>query len=136
MIKICLKKADALGDALNEANGRATANTYVSWFQLVSLAEIAECKLGEAGLPKGKRAGAILVAQSGHRPAKAYQHLMRTTTVKLLRKSSDWYLVHALQSSLKPGEKPAWRLGLSVEQDKIICRKVRERIGYNVLVTR
>lgn len=94
-IKIILSNDDAIAVALLTVNGKAERHAFTVYFEIEDLAEDAEAKLEELGIPKAMRAGAMYHATSGNDvPA---SHMKKgfsrpATYVRLERRAGGWYL--------------------------------------------
>jgi hypothetical protein len=91
-IKINDKNIAALQAAVEQSNGSATAHTFRSWHSLLECARQAEAQLQRLGLAKGSRSGAIATANSGGSVANGYKYARITSTAKMVRGSSAWFL--------------------------------------------
>jgi hypothetical protein len=91
-IKINEQNRAALQAALEKSNGTATAHTFRHVIDLIDCARHAEDKLQQLDLRKGSRSGAIATASSGGSVANAYKYARITSTAKMVRGSSAWFL--------------------------------------------
>jgi P2-related tail formation protein len=97
-IKINEQNRAALQAALETSNGTATAHTFRHVIDLIDRARQAEAKLEQLALKKGSRSGAIAAATSGGSVANAYKYARITSTARMVRGSSAWFLI-ALSTS-------------------------------------
>jgi len=132
MIKLTTENLGKIADALEKANGKASAHTYRNPNAIIVLTETAENSLAALGLNKRDRAGAAAVYQSGEELPSAYKYHATTTTVTLLRRPGGWYLVKAYASQLWPRQKPCNRITLTSAQDAAAVAGFRG--AYNVAV--
>jgi len=118
-------------DALRSVNGTASCHTYSSASDILAIAQEAEARLDQLGLPKKDRTGAVATKTSGSKMPKAYKYRRIATYVKLVRGSRDWYLTCALKVEIYP-DTPDRRLSiiLTEEQDKLAVETFRK--SYHV----
>ena len=90
-IKISNTNEAALDEAINAANGRATAHT-LNRSTLLQWVAAAEQRLAELGIPKCARRGAVARRMSGGSVPSAYKYPRTRTTATVERGGSAWYL--------------------------------------------
>ena len=105
----------AIDAALATANGRAGAHTYHSALAVRSIADAAETRLAEIGVPKALRAGAVVTALSGDKLPNAYKYVPIRTRIVLTRRATGWFLTEI--ETTKFGAEPGERLTLTEAQD-------------------
>ena len=122
MIKIT--DTAAIDAALAAANGRAGTHTYSSAFHLRYIAEAAEARLEEIGVPKTIRAGAVVTALSGDKLPNAYKYVPIRTRIVLTRRATGWFVteIEAAQFRISPFE----RLTLTEPQDAAAVARFRK----------
>jgi len=131
-IKITQANSQKIEAVLREINMKSTAHTYVRFDQIESLVEDAESRLISLLGAKKNFAGAIFDAISGGAVPNAYKYSRDATCVTLTRKSSDWYLVDAVSTTIyKQGGKKTLRLTES--QDAIVYKKARANYSLQAL---
>lgn len=94
-IKIIDSSSDTIIEALKAVNGEAERHAFSAYYEIEMLAEVAEAKLEELGIPKAMRAGAMYHATSGADAPASYtkKGFSRTATyVRLERRAGGWYL--------------------------------------------
>ena len=91
-IKIFTGNASAIKAALAAANGSATAHTFTDIEDVYCAADAAEAQLIKL-VSKKLASGAVYISQSGGALPNAYKHSRKVTTIRLERRSSDWWLV-------------------------------------------
>ena len=96
-IKISNKNEAALNEAINAANGRATAHT-LNRSTLLQWVASAEQRLAELGIPKCARRGAVARRMSGGSVPSAYKYPRTRTTATVERGGSAWYLTEIAAS--------------------------------------
>lgn len=128
MIKITNANAAKIEAMLAAANGRATEHVYTCG-DLADLAISAEERLESLGIPKAMRAGAEVFAISGDRVPNAYKWARNATSVRLVRRSSGWFVASV-------GAATIWKEGgkvdllLTEEQDAKAVSVLR--CGYRI----
>ncbi len=131
-IKITQSNSKKIEEALREINLKSTAHTYTSFDEIESLVEDAESRLIDLLGAKKHFHGAIFDATSGFAVNNAYKYSRDATSVTLTRKSSDWFLTHAVSTIIyKEGGKKTLRLTES--QDAIAGEKVRTNYSVQSL---
>ena len=96
-IKISNTNEAALDEAINAANGRATAHT-LNRSTLLQWVAAAEARLAELGIPKCARRGAVARRMSGGSVPSAYKYPRTRTTATVERGASAWYLTEIAAS--------------------------------------
>ena len=84
--------AVAIKAALDAANGKSNAHTYTDASDVWRAADAAEAQLIKL-ITKKIASGATYIDQSGGALPNAYKHSRKVTTIRLERRSSDWWLV-------------------------------------------
>lgn len=84
--------AVAIKASLDAANGKSTAHTYTDASDIWRAADAAEAQLIKM-VTKKLASGAVYTSQSGDKLPNAYQNSRKVTTIRLERRSSDWWLV-------------------------------------------
>jgi len=131
-IKIILANSQKIEAVLREINLKSTAHTYVRFDDIESLVEDAEKRLTNLLVAKKYFIGAIFDATSGFAVPNSYKYSRDATSVTLTRKSSDWYLVDAVSTTIyKQGGKKTLRLTES--QDAIVYKKARANYSLQAL---
>lgn len=125
-IKIEKNSESEIVDALSAVNGRASAHTYTSFNQILKLSERAEQNLEYCLLPQKYRRGAVFESTSGGKVLNAYRYSRTATRVRIMRKSSDWYLVDVESDRIfKEGGKS--KLILTESQSEVAVGYFRKR---------
>jgi len=131
-IKITQSNSQKIEAVLREINLKSTAHTYVRFDDIESLVEDAEKRLTNLLVAKKYFIGAIFDATSGFAVPNSYKYSRDATSVTLTRKSSDWYLVDAVSTTIyKQGGKKTLRLTES--QDAIVYKKARANYSLQAL---
>lgn len=99
-LKICEKNKNEIETALYEINGDANAHTITSYSKVEKLAAHFEYRLERAFLPIKFRAGATAVIISGDKVANSYKFRRQATRIKIVRKSTAWYLCNISQEMI------------------------------------
>ena len=128
-IKINDKNIAALQAAIEKSNGSATAHTFRSWHALLECACQAEAKLDHLALPKQSRSGAIATASSGGSVANAYKYARITSTAKMVRGSSAWFLTSLSASETFRRTAGDTFVSLTSAQDAEVTEKFRAQFG-------
>lgn len=125
-IKIVPENMTAIETALVEVNGPQQTGhiNFTSYASIGILADEAERKLEEFGLPKNLRAGASYSKKSGNGFAAAIHHNVIATTVRIERRTLGWYLTNVAQAALWPKEKPRGILVVTREQAAEATRRL------------
>ncbi len=132
-IKITEENSAAIEAALKAVNGRACQHAYTAYLDLEVMAEAAEKRLEKMGLPKSRRSGAAWSETSGAAVSNSYAKKgfsRPATSVRLERRSSAWYLVSAIATTIGQQGGGAGRLILTKAQDEEVVRNLRE--SYSV----
>ena len=79
--------------ALGVANGKARAHTYTDARDVIAVAQEAERKLDDLGVPKKHRPGTVARADSGSSLPKSYKGRVIYTTLTLRRAADGWTLI-------------------------------------------
>lgn len=101
--------------------------------EIEALAEQAEKKLEEMGLPKAKRAGVGFVYHAAGPWANSYGNRQGATLVRLRRRSKDWVVTRIVRVSVNPKEKEVSRLFLNKGQEEAVLAHYRQEMGYQVV---
>jgi len=126
-IKINIENSSAIEAALLNANGRATAHTYTSASEIISLAELADNKLYTLIKNKSMMKGAIFYDRSGDSLPNSYNNSRICTNVEIeCAKSGDWRLVSvsAVKANTDCGKS---LLKITPEQDALAILLLRKR---------
>lgn len=91
-IKIFTGNASQIKAALATANGKSIAHTFTELEDVYCAADVAEAQLIKL-VTKKLASGAVYTSQSGDKLPNAYQNSRKVTTIRLERRSSDWWLV-------------------------------------------
>ena len=91
-IKIFTGNASQIKAALEAANGKSTAHTFTDLEDVYCAADVAEAQIIKL-VSKKLASGAVYISQSGGALPNAYKHSRKVTTIRLERRSSDWWLV-------------------------------------------
>jgi hypothetical protein len=124
-IRISDEHAHAIETALATTNGKAHKHAFTTYQQIADLAEYGEQRLTRMGLPKSARHGAVVIGTSGDQVPLAYKHPRQGTRVRLVRRSSGWYLVASEKVLLWPKDHFKCDLHLTVDQDVEAVRRFR-----------
>ena len=128
-IKINDKNIAALQAAIEKSNGSATAHTFRSCHSLLECARQAEAKLDYLALPKQSRSGAIATANSGGSVANAYKYARITSTAKMVRGSSAWFLTSLSAAETFRRTAGDTFVSLTSAQDAEVTEKFRAQFG-------
>lgn len=79
---------------LLKCNSKSVSHTYTDYLQIKEVAINAEKKLLEL-ITKKLAPGAKFVSRSGAALPNSYKYSRQVTTIQLVRRSSDWYLIEA-----------------------------------------
>lgn len=124
-IKITVENKDVIEAALKNINGRSEAHAYTTFNEIDSLRKDAERKL-EALLYKKDFRGAIYEETSGGKVANCYKGIRNGTKVRLIRKSSDWFITDIEQKQLFQSGGGKGQLILTEAQDSVAKLKLSE----------
>ncbi|HAL39094.1 MAG TPA: hypothetical protein DCP03_13700 [Polaromonas sp.] len=129
-IKITVQATNEIQIALRAVNGTATAHTLHDAVDIIDLAKQAEKTVVCLVAAKARAQGAVLVHTSGDSVARAYQNSRKATTVRLERRSSDWYLVDISEAKIntEAGKQKLW---LSEAQDAFAITELRAQ--YSII---
>jgi hypothetical protein len=128
-LKITAENAQAIEDALREANGRAAEHTYTTYEEIEKIAARAERLLGGYISAVARYAGARYKSTSGGSVPNAYKFTRTATAVTLERRKAGWYLTEIRPTKIyKKGGNEA--LLLTPEQDAEAVVNLRK--GYQV----
>lgn len=127
--------AEAIGKALAEANGKASAHCYNSATEIHAVAADAETRLAKSGVTLANRAGTVVVAESAVPTAKAYARHSRqalATRVTMERNTAGWMLtsVERVYRYTGPGGDESVRVKVSAAARDDIVRAALK--GYTV----
>ena len=125
-IKITVENTAAIEAALKAVNGRAEAHTYTSAYSIIAMADRFGASLDKLGLPKGMRAGARYISQSGSVLPAAYKNTAITTRVMIERRSNAFWLVAVNHDRLYPRSKPFTGMVLTEAQDDKAIEVLRQ----------
>jgi hypothetical protein len=91
-IKIFTGNASQIKAALAAANGKSIAHTFTDLRDVYCAADVAEAQLIKL-VSKKLASGAVYTSQSGDKLPNAYQNSRKVTTIRIERRSNDWWLV-------------------------------------------
>jgi hypothetical protein len=128
-IKINEQNRAALQTALDKSNGTATAHTFRHVIDLIDRARQAEAKLEQLALKKGSRSGAIATASSGGSVANAYKYARITSTARMVRGSSAWFLISLSTSETYRRTAGDTFVSLTPAQDAEVTATFRAQFG-------
>jgi hypothetical protein len=123
-IKIAPENRAAIESALETVNGRAWRHCFDRYSEIEEVVKAAEQWLNDR-LPKSMWKGAQYEKQSGQTLAKAYKNSARTTTIRIERRASGWFLTQVKPSVLWPDRRPVEQVYLTQAQSADILRRVR-----------
>ena len=123
-LKIMHQNGATLTERLNRVQGKARVNL-VDVDDLIGLADDAEDRLEELGIPKAKRPQATYTYRAEGPAAWSFKWGRGATIVTLLRRQSGWYLVDVARTKVYPRQKEVLRLELTQLQDRIALAKFR-----------
>ena len=124
-IKIDVKNAAAITDALKEVNGRATSFTLTTFSEVQDFADAAEAQL--AVLPKSDRIGAGAQCVPAGPSANAYKHAAKSTRICIERRSTGWFLNLVFEDTVYPKSSAVCRVTITAAQrDEIQRRSVAD----------
>jgi len=132
-IKITHNNNERINNTLYEFEGRRTRNT-LSAREIAERAALAEQQIAEMGIPKNRRRGVEVVYGGGEGAwANAYKYAIKTTVVRMVRGSSDWFLTEIWCADLYPQAKQPDRIILTAEQDNIAVEHLRKRYAVKTV---
>ena len=129
-IKIADENFDFLYAALEFVQHRCSVNT-IGVRGLLNLANTAEKRLEELGLPKSARAGAKFEYHDSGPSANAYKYAQGATMVTIDRGTSAWYLTDVRRVEVYPRQSGLAKITLSKAQDELCVSKFRSQ--YSVV---
>ena len=103
-IKITIANNAVLNAALDAVNGKAQTFTIRNGAEVVAIAKEFESMLDM--LPKDQRKGASASYKPAGPSANSYKYSAKSTRILLERRSSDWWLVGVIASTVEP-KRPA-----------------------------
>lgn len=95
---------EAIEDELETVNGRSESFTITSARAVRDIADAAEKRLADAGVPVAQRVGAVVAYRPNGPSASAYKYAARTTRITLRRVKDGWRLVGVARSDVWPRE--------------------------------
>jgi hypothetical protein len=128
-VKINDQNRAALQSALEKSNGTATAHTFRHVIDLIEVARQAEAKLDHLALKKGSRSGAIAAATSGGSVANAYKYSRITSTARMVRGASAWFLTSLTCSETYRRTAGDTFVSLTASQDAEVTATFRAQFG-------
>ncbi len=125
-IKITAANATAIRAALASVNGRADSHTYTAFADIERVTVIAERQLEALIGGKSNWTGAIVWDRSGDGLPNAYKYSRVCTSIKLVRKSTGWFLesIAAVTAYKDAGKTTVY---LTADQDALAVAKVRKQ---------
>ena len=126
-IKINAENSSAIEAALVDANGKATAHTYTSASEIISLAELADNRLYALIKNRKMMKGAIFYDRSGDGLPNSYKNSRICTNVEIeCAKGGDWRLisVSAVKAYTDCGKS---LLEITPEQDDLAIKLLRKK---------
>ena len=129
-IKISPENRQAIEEALEKVNGRAWQHCFDRYSEIKTIVAEAERWLTDK-LPKKLWKGTQYEQQSGRVLAKAYKYAARTTTVRIERRTSGWFLCKITPSTLWPDSRPVENVYLTKAQSDEFLRRVQTQ--YEVI---
>ena len=123
-IKITEENAAAITAALKAANGKATKHTYGDYSIIAEISEIADKKLETLLGGKANWIGAVVHDRSGDELPKAYKDKRICTDIKLVRKSTGWYL-ESVKAVDGYSNMVKLHITLTKAQDELAVKRVR-----------
>lgn len=132
-IKIIPENKLIIEQALATANGKAREHTYTSYEEIASLAQSEETSCQKFGLTLKDRVGVKITCQSGAVLPNAYKFKARTTTVRIERRGSGWWLIEVWGSGLQPKVKPVHTMQVSPEQVAAATKRLLARFDATVI---
>jgi len=101
LVKVSEEQSLKIVAAIKEVEGKAEVNR-MSFNKLIELTEFAEDLLDDLGIPLKSRVGSQFEYSPSGPYANAYKYAQGATKVKLLRKSSAWYLASVERGEVYP----------------------------------
>jgi hypothetical protein len=123
-IKISPENRAAIEKALHVVNGRASQHCFDRYSEIIEVVDQAEQWLTDK-LPKKLWRGTQYEQQSGRVLAKAYKYAASTTTIRIERRASGWFLRGITPSMLWPDSHPAENVYLTKAQSDEFLRRVQ-----------
>lgn len=111
-IKITDKNEDKISAEIAAAAGRKKAFVHDA-YDIASIAERAENRLEEFGLPRAHRAGATAVSVLAG-PARSYRYTAEGTEIHMTRRATGWFLDRVEICSIFPGSSE--RLSVRIDE--------------------
>lgn len=121
-LKIEEKNSEAINGTIKQVEGKSIVNC-LSVRKILALANEAEERLEELGIPQKCRVGVQLYSCPAGPDSKSYQYAQGATDVKIIRKSSGWYIEAISRTNVYPKKKESLDLLLTEEQRDIAVRK-------------
>ena len=134
-IKINAENSSAIEAALVDANGKATAHTYTSASEIISLAELADSRLYALIKNKSMMKGAIFYDRSGDGLPNSYNNSRICTNIEIeCAKGGDWRLnsVSAIKAYNDCGKS---LLKITAQQDAIAISLLRKTYAIKEAAT-
>jgi len=103
MIKICEANRDALRNALRAVNGSATATTMMAE-DVIECAHTCETALKNRRVSAKSRPGVSVNFRPAGPRSKSYKYRAITTRIRILRRSTAWWLAAAERDHVHPGQ--------------------------------
>ena len=122
-IQICKENSAALMAVLLGINGAIEAHTFSAMDQIQAAAAAAEQCLDSIGLPKSRRKGVEVLAQSG---GGRMSTTKQTNTICILRGKKNWFLKEVRRTKLLAGEEPMFVVWMSDAQIELAHRACGE----------
>lgn len=122
-IKICDANGKKIQALLDEVNGKAHSFTIQYAEDVFKYASSAEAELEASKLAKSERVGAFAVATPAGPSANSYKYAARSTSIRMERGSTGWFLVDVSKADVFPKQPERLRISITEDQADIIKRK-------------
>lgn len=125
---------NAIERELAEINGTSHQHTYSTAGEITQIAEAAEEKLADLGIPAKYRTGAKFIKTSGNQMPKAYAKKSRNrsriaTSVTLERRATGWFLAACQRTEIHADGGGKGRLILAATQAEIARSELEKQFS-------
>ena len=122
-IKIAQQNATKIYEALASVNGKAVSFTISTYSAVAAYAAAAEKMLEQSQLPKAERGGVVAQIRPAGPSASAYKYAAKSTTIRIERGPTYWFLVGVSETTVYPKEAESIAVTISPAQRDTIARK-------------
>lgn len=125
VLKFAEKNYSNIVKAVNAAEGKSTVNL-LTIKMVEELVKQAENRLDKLEIPKKYRAGAEFYFCPSGPSANAYKYGQGATSIRISRKSSDWFIEDISRTTVYPKSPKLLLLKLTVDQKDIAVKRFCE----------